>query len=211
MSLPGRSVAPEVSIVPDAAPEVVRVYRPGTSIVVGASLLAIALAALAGLAIAVAVRSTMQGDPSTATVASLVVILVVPFALLLWRQSRLRLEVDPVSIRVTNYFSSFRLRWEDVRRFEDRPGSLGITALLENGEAVRLSAVQTPVRWLHGRTEADRTVRELNDRLHRLRYATTSRRISQPARRPDAQGDHGEHQHGDGEPVPHEYREVPRP
>lgn len=210
MPIPSTFRPPAVTSTALPADELSHVYRPGTPVVVASSLLAVALAALAGAGIAVAIGSLVSGDQISATAAMLEVILVVPFAVLLWRQSRLRLDVDPVSIRVTNYFSTFRVAWQDVRRFEARPGSLGIAAVMRDGTSVKLSAVQKPslTAWRGAPSVADETVRELNGWLYGLRYQTTSRRGSRPAGRPDAEGDHAHHQRGDAQPVPHEEREV---
>jgi hypothetical protein len=186
------------------------VYRPRASVVVAASALAVLLAILAGAGIAVAIGSVAAGDQTLATASLLEVVLVVPFVVLLWRQSRIRLEVGTTSILAVNYFSSFRLGWQDLARFEAGMRSIGIVAQLRDGSSVRLSAVQQPnlAAWLGSPTDADEAVRELNRWLYRLRWETTSRRSSQPAGRTDAEGDDGEHDGGDGDPVPHEEREV---
>jgi hypothetical protein len=190
--------------------EALLVYRPRTSVVLASSALAITLAILAGAGIAVAVGALTSGDQTVATIALLEVVLVVPFAVLLWRQSRIRLEVDTASIRAVNYFSSFRLGWQEIVRFSAGSTSIGIVAELRDGSSVRLTAIQQPNlrAWLGAPTEADDAVLTLNRWLYRLRWETTSRRSSQPAGRADAERDDGEHQRGDGDPVPHEQREV---
>jgi hypothetical protein len=191
-------------------PEPFLVYRPRTSVVLVASALSILLGILAGAGIAVAVGALATGDQTVATVALLEVVLVVPFALLLWRQSRIRLEVLAASIRAVNYFSSFRLGWQEIVRFSAGTTAIGIVAELRDGSSVRLSAIQQPnVRaWLGAPTEADDAVLALNRWLYRLRWETTSRRASQPRRRTDAERDDAEHERRDGDPVPQEQREV---
>jgi hypothetical protein len=186
------------------------VYRPRSSVVVAASALAVLLAILAGAGIAVAIGSASVGDETLATAAMLEVVLVVPFAVLLWRQSRVRLEVGATTILVVNYFSSFQVGWKDILRFELGSASIGIAAELRDGSSVRLSAIQRPrvASWLGSPTEADAAVHELNRWLYRLRWETTSRRSSQAARRTHPQGDHREHERRHGEPVPHEDREI---
>jgi hypothetical protein len=183
------------------------VYRPRASVVVSASALSILLGILAGAGVAVAIGSA---DETLATAALLEVVLVVPFALLLWRQSRVRLEVGASSIRAVNYFSSVVLGWREIARFEPGRSSIGILAELRDGSNVRLSAIQRPrfASWLGSPTEADAAVHELNRWLYRLRWETTSRRASQPARRSDAERDHRDDERRDGQPVPHEDREV---
>ncbi len=183
------------------------VYRPRASVVVSASALSILLGILAGAGIAVAVGSA---DETVVTAALLEVLLVVPFAVLLWRQSRVRLDVGASSIRAVNYFSSFVLDWREIARFEPGRSSIGIVAELRDGSSVRLSAVQRPrfASWLGSPTEADAAVHELNRWLYRLRWETTSRRASQAARRTDPERDDREDQRRDREPVPHEDREV---
>jgi hypothetical protein len=186
------------------------VYRPRTSVVLVSSALAIVLAILAGAGIAVAVGALATSDQSVATVALLEVVLVVPFAVLLWRQSRIRLEVSVASIRAVNYFSSFRLGWQEIVRFSAGSAAIGIVAELRDGSSVRLSAIQQPNlrAWLGAPTEADDAVLWLNRWLYRLRWETTSRRTSQPGGRTDAERDDAEHHDRDGDPVPQEQREV---
>jgi PH (Pleckstrin Homology) domain-containing protein len=193
-----------------SAGEPLLVYRPRTSVVLVSSALAILLAILAGSGIAVAVGALASGDQTVATVALLEVVLVVPFAALLWRQSRIRLEVSAASIRAVNYFSSFRLGWQEIVRFSAGSAAIGIVAELRDGSSVRLSAIQQPNlrAWLGAPTEADDAVLALNRWLYRLRWETTSRRSSQPGRRTDAERDDAEHERGDGDPVPQEQREV---
>jgi hypothetical protein len=194
---------------PGASDEPRLVYRPRMPVVAVSAIVAIALATLAGAGIAVAVGSLLVGDTTVATVAMLEVILVVPFALLLWRQSRLCLEADATGIRVTNYFSTFRVPWRSVQRFEAPSDSVGIRAILRDGTSLKASAVQKPrvTAWLHAPSHADAAVRELNKWLFRLRYETTARRLSQPARGPQAERDHGDDDRRDGQAVPHEGRE----
>jgi hypothetical protein len=200
MTLPSAFPAPGISDEPRL------VYRPRMPVVVVSAIVAIALATLAGAGIAVTAGSLLIGDSTVATVAMLEVILVVPFALLLWRQSRLCLEVDATGIRVTNYFSTFRVPWRAVQRFEAPADAVGIQAVLRDGTSLKVSAVQKPrlTAWLHAPSRADAAVRELNKWLFRLRYETTARRLSQPARRTDAERDHREHERRDGQAVPHE-------
>ena len=114
------------------------------------------------------------------------------------------------AVLAVNYFSSFRLPWQEIVRFETGTRSIGIVAQLRDGSSVRLSAIQQPnlAAWLGSPTEADDAVLELNRWLYRLRWETTSRRASHPARRTDAEGDHGEHHGGDAQSVPHEDREI---
>ena len=196
-----------------AVADPVLVYRPRRSVVVASAALAIALALLAGAGIAVAIGAVHRGDQSVGTVALLEVVLVVPFAVLLWRQSRIRLDVGATSIRAVNYFSSFRIGWQEIARFSAGSTSIGIVAELRDGSSVRLSAIQQPnvAAWRGAPTEADDAVFALNRWLYRLRWETTSRRTSEAARRPNAEGDDGEHEHGDADPVPHEDREVASP
>jgi hypothetical protein len=186
------------------------VYRPRPGVVLAASALAIVLALLAGAGIAVAIASASSEDEPLATAALLAVLLVVPFAVLLWRQSRVRLEVGATSIRAVNHFSSFRVGWRDIARFEDGDSAIGIVARLRDGSTVRLNAIQQSnlARWLGSPTEAEYAAIELNRWLYRLRWETTSRRGSQPARRPDPERDHDEDERGHRQPVPHEDREV---
>jgi PH (Pleckstrin Homology) domain-containing protein len=146
-----------------------------------------------------------------ATAALLEVVVIVPFVVLLWRHARIRLEVGATSIRAVNYFSSFRLDWQDVARFAAAPASIGALAELRDGSTVRLSAIQRPNlgAWLGAPSEADAAVRELNRWLYRLRWETTSRRrASEPAGRPDAERDDAEHDDGGGQAVPEEEPEV---
>jgi hypothetical protein len=211
MSNANAPVAPPAE--PTAAPGPLLLYRPRRSVVIASSALAVVLALLAVAGIAVAVGAIGRGDQSVATVALLEVVLVVPFAVLLWRQSRIRLEVGSASIRAVNYFSSFRIAWQDIARFSGGSTSIGILAELRDGSSVRLSAIQQPnvAAWRGAPTEADDAVLALNRWLYRLRWETTSRRSSEAAGRADPERDDAEHQHGDGDAVPQEHREVASP
>jgi hypothetical protein len=214
MSLPGTSTNAATAPPAADANEPILVYRPRASVVVAASALAIVLALLAGAGVAVAIGAAATGDATVATAALLEVVLVVPFVLLLWRQSRIRLEVGPTTVLAVNYFSSFSLRWQDIVRFTAGTASIGIVAELRDGSTVRLSAIQQPNLAAHlgAPTDADDAVLELNRWLYRLRWETTSRRrASQAARRPDAERDHGEDDRRGGEPVPQEEPEIATP
>jgi hypothetical protein len=148
--------------------------------------------------------------PGSSSVALPGVVSVVPFAVLLWRLSRIRLEVGVVSIRAVNYFWSFRLGWQDIARLSAGSAAIGILAELRDGSAVRPGATQQPNlrARLGAPAEADDAVLSLTRWLHRLRWETTSPRTSQPAGRTHAERDDAERQRGNGDAVPQEQREV---
>jgi Bacterial PH domain len=143
------------------------VYRPRLVFIICSLVLAVASGGLSLVAIAASAVSLFRGSPDKAAEWIIVGLMSGGFAALMWRQSQLRVIADDMGLMVVNYFSTHRLAWSEVERFDSSYGYFGIVVVTKDGRVIRLNALQKSnlARWLNMRVRADRIANQLNAQL----------------------------------------------
>ena len=143
------------------------VYRPRLAFIVCSLVVAIAVAGLSLVSAGASAVSLFRGSPDEAADWIITALINGVIAGLLWRQSRLRVIADDEGLTVVNYFSTHRLAWSEIERFDSRYGYYGIRAITKSGRVIRLNALQKSnlATWLNLRVRTDNIASELNAQL----------------------------------------------
>jgi hypothetical protein len=143
------------------------VYRPRLVFIVCSLVVAVAVVGLSLVTLGVATVSLSRGSPDDAALWMFLALMEGGGAALLWRQSRLRVVADDEGLTVVNYFSTHRLAWSEIERFDSSYGYFGILAVTKSGRVIRLNALQKSnlASWLNLRVRADNIASDLNAQL----------------------------------------------
>jgi hypothetical protein len=143
------------------------VYRPRLAFIVLSLVVAVAVAGLTLVALAISALSLFRGSPDEAAQWIFLALMTGGFAAWMWRQSQVRVIADDRGLTVVNYFSTHRLAWSEIERFDSSYGYFGIAVVTKGGRVVRLNALQKAnvASWLNLRVRADNIASELNARL----------------------------------------------
>jgi hypothetical protein len=135
----------------------------------GSTVLAVLLGCLALVFLVFFFVTLFRGDFGDAAFAGFDAVAIGAFAVLMWRQSRLRIVANEECLTVVNYLSTSHLPWTSIDRFDSSTGYFGIRAIMKDGRIVSLNAVQkwNLAVWLHRLTRADVIANELNERRAR--------------------------------------------
>jgi len=142
-------------------------YRPRLVFIICSLVVAIAVGGLSLVALGASAVSLFRGSPDEAAEWVIVALMEGGFAALLWRQSQLRVIADDKGLTVVNYFSTHRLAWSEIERFDSSYGYFGIVVVTKGGRVIRLNALQKSnlAKWLNLRVRADNIASELNAKL----------------------------------------------
>jgi Bacterial PH domain len=143
------------------------VYRPRLVFIVCSLVVAVAIGGLSLVSLGVSAVSLFRSSPAEAAEWMFVALINGGFVAFLWRQSQLRVIADDMGLTVVNYFSTRRLAWSEIERFDSSYGYFGIVVVTEGGRVIRLNALQKSnlAKWLNLRVRADNIASELNARL----------------------------------------------
>jgi spore maturation protein SpmB len=143
------------------------VYRPRLVFIICSLVVAVASGGLSLVALATSAVSLFRGSPDEAAEWLILALLSGGFAAFMWRQSQLRVIADDTGVTVVNYFSTHRLAWSEIERFDSSYGYFGIVVVTKGGRVIRLNALQKSnlAQWLNLRVRADNIASELNAKL----------------------------------------------